>query len=224
MASRTGAIFGLLLIVAGVVFLLDAADVIPARDVLSNWWPLALVILGLIALLGRSRSVTGGGILIVSGVVLLMSTLNILDVSVWQLVIPLVLIAVGLTLLLRGVGRGTPSDVSNSLTVAAILSDQRILSEAPGFRGASLTSILGDARLDLRNAKLDPGGANVDVFCLLGDVHVLVPRGWRVTVSGLPILADFKDKTDHEAGLPHDAPQLTVTGVSILADVDVNHE
>jgi predicted membrane protein len=223
MVDKSRAVIGMLLVLGGVVFLLDAADVLPARRLLSEWWPLILVALGLYVMFSRPRSMTGGGVLVAIGAVLLLGTLDILDVALWQLIIPVILIGIGLSLVIRGFGGGGTSDRRNRVNLVGVLSEQRVRSEANGFRSASLTSILGEETLDLRNATLDPSGAQVDVFCLLGDTSILVPRGWRVTVSGVPILGDFEDQTDHATELPADAPELTVTGVSILAEVDVKH-
>lgn len=222
MVDRSRAFIGALLILGGVIFLLDAADVIPARNILSNWWPLVLIALGLWSMFSRPGSLTGGGILTAIGAALLLATLGIIDIALWQLIIPLILIGAGLSLVIRGLNRRKP-DRSARVNLLGVLSEQHVYSESTGFKHASLTSVLGEVRLDLRNASLDPGGAEVDAFCLLGDVSVLVPRGWRVHVAGVPILGDFEDETDHEQPLPHNAPELTVTGVSILADIDVKH-
>ncbi len=223
MVDRSRALIGALLVLGGVIFLLDAADVVPARDILSNWWPLILVALGLISIFGRPGSTTSGGILVAIGAVLLLATLDIIDIALWQLIIPLILIGAGLSLVIRGLGGGGTSDRSNRLNLVGVLSEQNVRSEATAFTRASLTSVLGEVKLDLRNATLDPAGAEVDVFCLLGDVKIVVPRGWRVHVDGMPILGDFEDETDHDQHLPHNAPELTITGVSILADIDVKH-
>jgi predicted membrane protein len=223
MHDRSRALIGALLIGAGIIFLLDAADVIAAGDVFRKWWPLVFVALGLIALVGRPRSWVGGGILIAIGAVLLLSTLDIVDIPAWQLAIPLILIAAGLSLVFRGLGRGA-RDTRDAVSIVAILSDQRVTSESTAFKRATVTSILGDATLDLRKARLDPGGASVDTFSALADVVVLVPRGWRINVNGIPILADFDDETDHSVDVPEDAPEISVTGVALLGDVDVKHE
>ncbi|MEX2425454.1 MAG: DUF5668 domain-containing protein [Thermomicrobiaceae bacterium] len=221
--NRSRAVIGILLILGGIVFLLDAADVVPAGEILSDWWPLVLVALGLLAMFGSPRSWTGGGILVAIGFVLLMATLDILDVSLWQLIIPLVLIGAGLSLVIRGFGGGRAPDRNDRLNLFSAMSEQHVRSEAVAFRSASLTSLLGEMKLDLRGATLDPGGAQVDVFCLMGDLTVFVPRGWRITVNGVPLLADFQDETESQPDLPPDAPELSVTGVAILADVDVRH-
>lgn len=223
MADRSRAFIGVLLVLGGVIFLLDAADVVPARSILSDWWPLVLVLLGLYSMFGSPGSLTGGGILTAIGAILLLATLDIIDIPLWQLIIPLILIGAGLSFVIRGLGGGGAADRSNRLSLMGVLTEQHVRSESANFTQASLTSVLGEVTLDLRNATLDPGGASVDIFCLLGEATVIVPRGWRVHLDGMPILGDFTDKTDHDQHLPHNTPEITITGVSILADVEIKH-
>jgi hypothetical protein len=158
MANRSGALIGALLILGGVVFLLDAADVVPARSILSNWWPLILIGLGLFTMFGSPGSWTGGGILVAIGAVLLLSTLDVLDVSLWQLIIPVILLGAGLSLVIRGFGGRGNWDRNVRVNLVGVLSEQQIRSEATGFQHASVTSVLGDAEIDLRNATIDPKG------------------------------------------------------------------
>ncbi len=222
MVDRSRAIFGILLVLGGVAFLLNSTGIIPIGSLIGNWWPLILIAIGGYMLLIRPGSTLGGTILVISGGVLLLATLDVLDIAIWQLIIALVLISIGLSLVFRGLGGGK-ADHSNQLTLVGVLSEQKVRSEATKFDGGSLTSVLGEVKLDLRNAQLHPDGAVVDTFCLLGDITIFVPRGWRVHVNGMPILGDFEDNTDHGQELPANAPEITITGVSILADIDIKH-
>lgn len=223
MRSRVQAIFGILLVGAGVLFLLDLAEMVDAWGVIGSYWPAIFILFGVIAIMNNPASFVSGGILIAIGAILLIATLDILDVSVWQLLIPLVLIAIGFGLVLRGWRpEGTPSsDVRTNLM--AILGDQHIRSQASGFERGTLTSILGEVQFDLRGATLKSDGATIDAFSALGDVDILVPRGWKIDLQGMPILGDFEDNTDPSAEIPPDAPTLVITGTAILGDVEVKH-
>lgn len=224
MAERGRIILGLVLLAAGGLFLLDAVDVIDAWSVVGSWWPAVLIVLGIVALVAQPRSLISGGILIVVGLVLLSATLNFIDISVWQLLIPALLIAAGLGLVLRGLYGGGTTDTSNSVTATSVLSEQRVNSRATAFKSATLTALLGDVTLDLRQAQLDHNGAIVDTFCALGDVNVVVPHSWRVRLEGMPILADFEDNTHQDYSPDEEPPTVTITGVSLLGDVEVKNE
>lgn len=223
MRNRTQSIIGLLLIAAGAAFFLDATDVIAVGELIANWWPLVLVGSGALALPGRPASRTAGIVLIIFGLALLPATTGAVDIPIWQLIIALLLVLFGARLILRGVRGDEQAALDNDASMTVILGDQRIVSEATAFRGGSLTVIMGDVTLDLRNATLREDGADIDVFCMLGELNIVVPREWRVEVRGTPILGEFKDDTDHGYQRPADAPLLTISGTSTLAEATVRH-
>jgi hypothetical protein len=100
-ARATALFWGLLLIAAGVLFLLGNLELLPAGVV--AWWPLLVAAAGL-WLLGRALSVRQGGGLVAGTVLLalggfwLLETLAVLD---GRVLLPVVLIAIGVGLLLR---------------------------------------------------------------------------------------------------------------------------
>lgn len=91
------------------------------------------------------------------------------------------------------------------------------------LKKADATAIFGGVTLDLREARIDDT-ATVDAFAFFGGVDILVPRGWRVAVTGTPILGGFEDKTRYDDFLPPDAPVLTVDGLAVFGGVTVANE
>ena len=90
---------GILLIVFGVLFLLDQQGGISFGHVFSQWWPVLLILVGVLNLVERPASVFAPVIMITVGCALLLSKLGYLRFeSVWRLW-PLVLIAMGLNIL-----------------------------------------------------------------------------------------------------------------------------
>jgi predicted membrane protein len=81
--------------------------------------------------------------------------------------------------------------------------------------------VFGGVTLDLRDARLDPEGARIDVTAIFGGVEILVPRGWRVTTSGTPILGGIDNKTAGEAA---GGPELLIDALAILGGADIKHE
>jgi len=59
---------------------------------------------------------------------------------------------------------------------------------------------------------------------MFGGVDVLVPKGWRVSVDGTPILGGCEDKTTGDGELPADAPVLNVHATAILGGVGVKNK
>jgi predicted membrane protein len=218
-------LLGVALIALGVVFLLDRADVLDAGETIGDWWPAAIIAVGDVQLFDRPRSLLGPGIVIGIGVILLLFTTDVVTGSVFALLWPALLIAVGLGILFRH-GRGSAVTTEEGTTddvvrATAVFGGHEVASRSTAFKGGSATAVFGGVTIDLRNAQLDPEGARLDVTALLGGVEILVPKGWRVTTSGTPILGGIDNKTAGEAA---EGPELRIDALTILGGTDIKHE
>jgi len=218
-------LLGLGLVALGAILLGDRADLWEAGEVISDWWPLAVVAVGAAQLANRPRPWLGAGIVIAIGLLLLLSQLDMLPVRAWDLFWPTLLIVIGswlITSRLRG-GRAAVSG-DDRVNLIAVLGEAISASNSQAFTGGSLTAILGGAKLDLRRARPAAGGAQIDATSIFGGTEVIVPRGWDVRVSALPVFGGVEDKTRGDGAATSDAPRLTVTGVAIFGGVEVKHD
>ena len=211
--------FAGVLIAVGVLWLLDAADVLDAGTTIDHWWPVAVIALGLVAAASERRLGLGPAALVVIGALLLVGQLDVVDVD--AIVWPIVAIVAGLWLLFnRGQWSRVREQESPRQDVVALLGAAETKNRSPHFQHANVSAVLGGATLDMREAHLDPG-ASVDALALFGGVDVIVPPGWRVELGGLPIFGGYEDKTGGNGDLPADAPVLKVAATAIFGGVDV---
>ncbi len=217
-------LLGIGLLVVGLLFLLELADVLDAGAVIGTWWPVIIIAFGLAALVGPTRSTIGGIIITSVGVVLLVASLDLLPVSAGELFLPLILIAIGLGILLLRSGFRATGDASARVNVFAMFGGQSVVARGREFASGSLTAMFGGVELDLRSTQLAADGAQVEVFAAFGSASVIVPRGWRVTISGMPLFGAFEDKIDRSVEPDSGAPHLMVTGVVAFGSVEVKHE
>jgi hypothetical protein len=222
--ARPGRVlFGLVLIGLGVLFLLDQADVLDAGEVLSDWWPVAIIAFGVWQLIELRRSPVGPLIVIGVGVVLLLIRLDIITDEAWNFVWPVALVLVGAAILLRRPGRDVPSGSGEDVVRSfAVFSGSEVVNTSQRFRGGTVTAVFGGATLDLRRARPALEGASVAVTAVFGGVDVLVPRGWRVETTGMPIFGGYDNKVDHEAAGP-ESPALKVDATAIFGGADIKH-
>lgn len=221
---NTGRLFvGSVFVGVGLVFLLEAGDVLDAGDTLASWWPVALVALGLFHALDRGRFVAGAAVLIITGLVLLGVTTELVGDSSWGVVWPAALIALGAWLAV-GWGRRSRRKVPDLDTVdgLAVLSSARVATRSEKFRHASVTAVVGGATLDLTEATPVATGGVVDATAVLGSITVLVPRGWHVELRGIPLLGAWDDTTDRQV-IGSGSPRLTVRALVVLGGIEVKH-
>jgi hypothetical protein len=221
---NAGRVFvGSVLVAVGVVFILDANEVLEAGATLAAWWPASMIGLGLFHAVDRRRFTVGSLVLVVGGGLLLAITTDLLGGDTWGIVWPLVLIAAGVWLVF-GWGHRSVRRMPNVATVdgLAVLSATRVATRSQQFRHASLTAVLGGVTLDLSEATPISGGGVVDATAILGGVTVLVPRGWIVEVRGIPILGGWDDTTDRSA-IGSGAPRLEVRALVAMGGLEVKH-
>ena len=193
---------GLILIAIGGLVLLANLDILPFNVDLAHWWPLILVVLGLVHLWNNRNIFDFSGLfLVLLGVVFLMATLEkIFWSDVWRYW-PAVLILLGISIVFKrnplaipGSGHGTASsDPDVRVTNILAGTDRRIDSQE--FKGGDVSNILGGTKLDLLQAKLAPGDWLLTVSTVLGGVEILVPRDWRIEVYPTNMLGGVDDHT-----------------------------
>jgi hypothetical protein len=81
--------------------------------------------------------------------------------------------------------------------------------------------VLGGVDLDLREATLDPSGADLDLSATLGGVNVTVPSEWRVVVEDRATLGGVEALVTDPGELPEDAPLLRVEAAARLGGVAI---
>jgi hypothetical protein len=203
---------GVLLIAAGGVLLLDRWGLVDVGAALADWWPLALVALGLWWLAEGAR--VAGSTVGAIGLLLLGNSLGVLDAPVGDLVLPLVLVVIGGVLIAWG----------RRLRTAPV-ARRPASSPDRGLRGregpGTAVAIFGDAHVHVGDQDGATGPATVDGLVVFGDLRVEVPAGWRVRDRTTALFGEVRVPRD-QPGDPG-APILEVRGLVVFGDLEVRH-
>jgi predicted membrane protein len=219
MSGRT--IFGTLLIVIGAGFLLGQMGVWDFGSIFGTWWPLILIFIGAVQLIGRSAPLIGAAILVVVGLIFQGLNLGIFPGNTWALVWSALLIVAGLWLLFAR-GFHAPEDASSEdmVQVFAIFGASNPRNQSKAFQGGTVTTFFAGSDVDLRDAKLAPGGARLEVTTAFGGAKIIVPEDWRVEVTGLPIFGGWSNKA-RQAPVEGMAAKLHVSCFALFGGIDV---
>lgn len=247
--SAGGLIVGLLVIAVGVLFLLRNVGILYFDDI-WQYWPVILIAFG-ISKLANTHSVsqvTSGIILGGLGTVFLLRNLGYIYGNIWEYIWPGILIAVGLSILVRHLerqshgfdpglpppGTGTsfpPSSAFNASTSGAnylhaecVFSGTRQRLETQDFLGGKVTTIFGGAEIDLRGVGTKREEVSIKAEAVFGGIELWVPAHWHTIVRGTGVFGGFEDKTFPAApGAAANAPRLIVTGSAIFGGVVVKN-
>lgn len=222
-------LLGGILILAGALVLLANLDILAFDFNPGDWWPLILIVLGVVHLLdSRNLFDFSGLFLLLLGGVFLAAELDVIrwgDVWRWW---PAVLILLGVSILFRGKPAMLPGSVRGSipcgdpcLHVNNILagSDRRVTSRE--FKGGDIANILGGVEIDLLEAKLAPGDWLLTVSSVLGGVDIRLPRDWRLEVQPTTMLGGVDDHTRQNPDAT--GGKLVIKASALLGGVEIKN-
>jgi hypothetical protein len=223
-------VLGALLILLGGLLTLDRLGLVDAGGLL-RFWPLILIGIG--GVLATDRQNAGrrawGWIWMFLGSWFLLRTFGVVRVGLFELLLPLILLAVGFRIVMQSLRRGRPAAGDpGDANLVAILSETKRTSLDNPFRGGHMTAIMGGCQFDLRQATIAPGEtAVIEIYGLMCGHELWVPPSWSVEANVVPIMAGVEDKRLPAALVPGGAmsdsrpPRLVLRGYIMMAGVTI---
>lgn len=213
-------ITGLVIIVIGAAFLLNNIGVLSFGNLFSDWWPMFIVLAGVIIMINNPRSYLWALLVALFGVLLQLNQTGIIGFSPWQLIWPIIIIAIGLSITFGHKGRVAKVVKADRQEVTAILGGSEQKNSSSNFKSSKVTAVMGGAELDLRKAKIDKE-ATVEVFTFWGGIEIRVPDGVLVKNQVNGILGGIENTT--EVPDSTSAPILHIVGDVIMGGVEIKN-
>jgi hypothetical protein len=238
-------IFGVLIVAAGVVLLLSQQGLIDGDRIFSYFWPVVMIAAGstmLIDCRGHGGRGVWGGILLVSGVLLVLENLGVAHIrfnAVW----PLLVIAIGVMMIWQaasprigpdGTSRPQWPEIFNrwsrsgspdaDFNGVAILGGFKRRITSKKFKGGSVLSIMGGFQIDLRQADMEGDSATIEAMSFMGGGEIKVPDDWLVSMEGISLFGAFVDETDQQTpGVSGTQKRLIMKGASLFGGIVVKN-
>jgi len=235
-SGASGIVIGGLIVVIGLLILLDNMGIVQVHEI-WHYWPVLLIGVGVAKVL-ESRSPAGyiwGGVLALAGALMLLDNLEIISFD-FNLIWPLLLIAFGLSMLVRSVDRkrylatasataaGPINDNSGCCNALAVFGGTKRRIDSSDFRGGEVTSVFGGVEFDLRSAGMTVDQALIDVNIVCGGLEVRVPDNWVVINRAMTVFGGVEDKTSQAKLDPNaKSPHLVITGSVILGGISLRN-
>ncbi len=113
---------------------------------------------------------------------------------------------------------------SDEFKVAAICNGKGFHSHARHLKSGSVVAGIGGVDIDLRDATLDPDGANLEMNALMGGIQLTVPEEWAVEFDSETMAGGFQTDVTPLSKLADDAPQLHIHAVTRMGGSMVTAE
>jgi len=215
-ANAPHLVIGLFIMLIGVALVLDRLNLVAMAQVVQ-FWPVILILLGLAVMVQAIFGTSDGA--------------RRVDVPIG----PVILIVFFGLVATHALNRRTAAESAGDDEVAmfALVGGERRLVANRPFAGGEITAIMGDARLDLREADLAPGDrAVIDVFTLMGGTALQVPAAWTVDVQATSLLGAIRDERRTGAEVlpaggagstdePREPPRLVLRGLVMMGGLTI---
>lgn len=223
--KKTGnVLWGIVLIVAGVILALNVFQITDIDIFFDGWWTLFIIVPSLIGLF-TEREKTGNLLGIAIGGCLLLCCQDILDFSMlWKLIVPAIIVVFGLKMVLSGLFGNKANEMIKQLKLEgkqprsgfAAFSGSDMRYDGEVFEGAELTAVFGGIKCDLRNAVIEKDCA-ISVSAIFGGIDILVPGNVNVKVNSTAVFGGVSNKT----AARQDVPTIYVSGTCMFGGVDI---
>ncbi len=224
-SSLIRAFLSIVVVALGGVLLLKNLEVINISwDIFwGTVWAAGFVLSGLVNIFNyRNKTSWIWGLLLVAiGVLIGLNSYGIVDVSIWKVFWPVVLIVAGLSMMFntspKGIKRSKKLDKDNAGNekIACFWGEEDAVKG--DYTGGSLVAIFGGVDLDLRQAKIKDGSV-IEIFTFCGGVNITLPDDVIIENEVRGFLGGTDDKT-----LPKDSAKKTLhlKGECILGGLEI---
>lgn len=195
-------LWGLVLIIFGVIFGLNALGITNINVFFAGWWTLFIIVPSFIDLF-KEKNKTGNIVGLIIGVSLLLASQGILSFSlIWKLALPVTLVLIGLSIIFKDAINGKVKNKIKELNAknnglaeySATFGGQDLNFSNEKFDGCNLNAVFGGVKCDLREAKLSDD-VIINASAIFGGIDIFVPEDVVVKVKSFPLFGGVSNNS-----------------------------
>ncbi len=218
-------VWGLVLIAIGVILGGNALNLFNVNIFFRGWWTLFIIIPALIGFITEDDK-KGNLIVLTIGVLLLLACRKIIDFDIiWELLLPIIIIIIGLSLVFKNtVNKEVNKNIdklnkklNKNNSFAATFSGQDIKVDDE-FKGTSLNAVFGGIKFDLRKAEIKEDVV-INATSVFGGIDIFVPDNVKIKIKSNSIFGGVSNKKEPEA--KNDAKTIYINANSIFGGVTI---
>ena len=192
-------LWGLVFVVLGVIFGLNALNITDINIFFDGWWTLFIIVpcfIGLFKDEDKSSNLIG----LVIGICLLLGCIDIIEFTlIWKLMVPAILVMIGLSFIFKDTLNSKIKKEIKKLNktetkeYCSCFSGQTIDFNNEEFKGCTISAIFGGVKCDLKNATIK-NDVVINATSIFGGITIYVPEGVNVKISATSIFGGVSDE------------------------------
>lgn len=205
MNKVSNCLWGLVFIILGVIFGLNALNLANINIFFDGWWTLFIIIPCFIGLF-KDNDKTGNLIGLIIGICLLLGCLDVIAFDlIWKLLGPGILIIIGFSFIFKDTLNKKVKQEIKKLAkndfpeYCATFGSQNINFINEQFEGCNLTAVFGGVKCDLKDSIINEDVV-INASAIFGGITIYVPQNVKVKISSTPIFGGVKDERHNTKG------------------------
>ena len=201
MNKISNVLWGIILIIIGIILWLNALEITNIIVFFDGWWTLFIIVPSINGII-KDKDKVGNIFGLFIGIAVLLICQNIIDFDLlWKLIIPTALILVGLSLIFKSNTMGKIKKEINKITKSKTIdksycstfSSMNIKLDDEEVDKYELNAIFGELIIDLTEIKIKKD-ILITACSVFGNTKIIVPEDIEVKVLSTSILGDISDK------------------------------
>ncbi len=208
-------LWGIVLIIVGLVWGLNKIGMTSINIFFSGWWTLFIIIPSFISLFDSNNdneTLSLIGLLI--GILFLLDAQNVIDISkISGLIMPAVVVLIGVSLLFN------PKDkksLTNTKNINVLFSSQNIIKNKDDEASTTLNATFSNVTLDIKKAQIEEDTV-IKITNVFGSVRINIPANVDVKLIGTPIFGTIKNKNTSDKA----TQTILIEATSIFGKVEI---
>lgn len=221
-------LWGIVLVLLGIIWGLNATGVTNIDIFFDGWWTLFIIVPSAISLVNpKNNGKVSSVICLVIGIFLLLGSLDVFDFDIlWEILLPVIVVIIGLSLIFGNKAKTTVkekienTDFSNVEVITATFGEQNINKAGEKFEKANLDAVFGSIKLDLRDADLK-NETYIKASAIFAGITILVPKDVEVKIKSTPIFGGVTSEGLDEKTNKNAKKTVYVDGFALFGGIEI---
>lgn len=221
-------LWGIVLVLLGIIWGLNATGVTNIDIFFDGWWTLFIIVPSAISLVNpKNNGKVSSVICLVIGIFLLLGSLDVFDFDIlWEILLPVIVVIIGLSLIFGNKAKTTlkekidNTDFSNVEVITATFGEQNINKAGEKFEKANLDAVFGSIKLDLRDADLK-NETFIKASAIFAGITILVPKDVEVKIKSTPIFGGVTNECLDEKTNKNAKKTIYVDGFALFGGIEI---